>query len=402
MSVPSAAPRFGLNYVPSDMWWYCWTDWDDARVHEDLAAIAGLGCDHVRIHCVWPVFQPNPALVSPAALDRLDALFAHADDAGLDVVVTVLNGWLSGFDFRPAWLVDGVNQFTDAVAVAAQLDLIAAIAGRVGAHRRFLGFDVANEPSVLATDTKNVTTRAQADRWVENLLAHCAATAPGGLHSVGMDHRPWLTDETPFGRATLARTGSVTPLHAWIFFTGALQRYGESGTGVAHLGEYMLELAKAHHLDPDRGVWLQEYGLAPAWTRRDPGDFVEQATASILSVARLWGVTWWCSHDIDRRLTGFVDLEYDLGLLTVGNEVKPAGERFRDVIRDARSGRRPLAVPRTTAVVLPDDRTPDLTFADRFFSLVDDGVAPAIVLQSRAGDAAHLAARGVTDLVAAP
>ena len=89
--------RFGLNYVPSKNWWYSWLDWDEASISDDLHAIASLGFDHVRIHCIWPVFQPNAGCVSSQALDRLAGLMELADGAGLDVCVCALNGWLSGF-----------------------------------------------------------------------------------------------------------------------------------------------------------------------------------------------------------------------------------------------------------------------------------------------------------------
>lgn len=392
--------RFGVNYVPSSGWWYSWVDWDDLTFQKDFAAIAALGCDHIRIHCLWPVFQPNPYLVSETMLGRLAHLLELADAAGLDVIVTVLNGWLSGFDFRPSWLGDDANIFTDRAVIDAELDLLSAIAGRIGPHERFLGFDVANEPSVLSTLTKNVATRAEGDRWVIEILQHCERVAPAKLHSVGMDHLPWLRNDTPFGRPTLAKTGAVTPIHAWIYFTGALERYGETGTGTIHLPEYMLELAKAYHVDPERQVWLQEYGVSREWVHDlCPEDFLERATMASVTVEGLWGVTWWCSHDIDRRLGGFIELEYDLGLLTVNNEVKPIGQRFHDIIHKIRSGQGDVATVRTTAVVLPDELTPDLEFADAFFALIDKGIAPAIVLESRTTDKDYLTSRGISTLV---
>ncbi|MGO1199894.1 MAG: hypothetical protein ACTMKY_08365, partial [Dermabacteraceae bacterium] len=70
--------------------------------------------------------------------------------------------------------------------------------------------------------------------------------------------------------------------------------------------------------------------------------------------------------------------EYDLGLLTVDNEVKPAGARLRDLI--AEHGRDVEPAPRTTTLVLPAGRTPDLDFADEFFALVEAGERPRIVL----------------------
>jgi hypothetical protein len=60
-AAPSSAPpdklRFGANYVPRKRWWYCWQDWDQQAIAEDLSAVADLSLDHIRIQCLWPIFQ---------------------------------------------------------------------------------------------------------------------------------------------------------------------------------------------------------------------------------------------------------------------------------------------------------------------------------------------------------
>lgn len=389
--------RWGVNYVPSTGWWYSWVDWNPTSIAEDFAAIASLGCDHIRIHCLWPLFQPNRHMVSGAMLARLAQLLEIADEHGLDVIITVLNGWLSGFDFRPSWLAHDVNLFTDPDAVAAQKRLISEVALRVGEHPRFLGFDVANEPSVLTQFPMNSLARGEGDRWLTEMLTHCQAVAPSRIHSVGMDHIPWLSD-SGFSRNTLAGTGDVVPIHAWPFFTAALERYGERGTGTLHLSEYMLELAKAYQEAPFRPVWLQEIGISPEWAppERMP-TYVRDVTAAAQTVSGLWGITWWCSHDIDRQLDGFQNLEYDLGLLTVTNTLKPIGEAFQQAIRESRCGAAPAV--KTTALVLQQDMVPDLAFADLFFRLIDTGTRPAIVLAEYAQAASYLADRGIQDVI---
>jgi len=106
-TIPTAAKsglRFGANYVPRKNWWYCWLDWDQQAVVEDLAAIASLGLDHIRIQCLWPFFQPGITNINERALANLHALLDAAAGAGLDVEVTVLNGWMSGLSFMPAWV----------------------------------------------------------------------------------------------------------------------------------------------------------------------------------------------------------------------------------------------------------------------------------------------------------
>src|SRR5258708_20333226 len=67
--------RFGLNYVPRKNWWYCCSDWDAKSIREDLHAIADLGMDHIRIQCLWSLFQPGINFVSSRSPQPLHALF---------------------------------------------------------------------------------------------------------------------------------------------------------------------------------------------------------------------------------------------------------------------------------------------------------------------------------------
>lgn len=389
-------PRIGVNYVPSDGWWYSWVDWNRISIDADLRAIKALGTDHIRIHCLWPLFQPNPTLVSERMLGRLVELLDSAERAGLDVIVTVFNGWLSGFDFRPTWLVPGANIFTDDSARRAEKLLLGRLIQRIHAHPAFLGIDIGNEPNVLSTEKVNPTSGTQGADWSTDLLELCETLAPGKVHSVGVDHNPWLTDETSFDRFRLGEIGAASAVHSWSYFTGALQRYGDSGTGTIHLAEFMLELARAFHTDSSRPVWLQEVGVSLSWLDTiDVPTFVERTLATLPGVNNLWGVTWWCSHDVSRALEGFEDLEYDLGLLTVTNEVKPMGAAFREFVEKT-SWDAPQ--PRTTGLLLPTGTTPDLQFADKFFGLIDSGIKPAIVVEQYSSSA-HLDRRGITQLL---
>ncbi|KJY28650.1 hypothetical protein VR44_24895, partial [Streptomyces katrae] len=68
--------------------------------------------------------------------------------------------------------------------------------------------------------------------------------------------------------------------------------------------------------DPDRPVWLQEVGApAPLVPPEHAAEFAEATLAAALDCPGLWGVTWWCSHDVSRELADFPELEYGLGLL---------------------------------------------------------------------------------------
>ena len=74
--------RFGVNYTPRVGWFHSWLDLDPALVCDDMAAIRSLGADHVRIFPLWPLLQPNRALIWPAAIDDVLTWSTWGDGPG--------------------------------------------------------------------------------------------------------------------------------------------------------------------------------------------------------------------------------------------------------------------------------------------------------------------------------
>jgi len=411
-SPAASGPRFGVNFVPRNRWWYCWQDWDSASMAADLRAVADLGMDHVRIQCLWPLIQPGPSYVSELILDRLHELLDSADRAGLDVEVTVLNGWMSGYPFLPAWTMPlarpskdhNGNIFTDPGAIEAEKLLFRRIAETQAGHRRFLGFDIGNELGVLQ-GLNNPVTQPQADTWATGILSYCDTIAPGRFHVNGVDHQHWFAD-FGFSRENLATAGHASVVHSYGLFTGAFANYGGQGVGSLHLAEYMAELAFAYHRNPLRRVWVEETGVVPDQyiAAAYMPEYMEHLVRNAVGTGKLWGVTWWCSHDFDPSIKGFDDLEYQLGLLDREGRPKPLGRKFAALARELRD------VPqnggsRSTALVVPDRGLsketwpPDWRWGKPFMKLVERGKNPAIVLASRAKDEDYLRQRGITELM---
>jgi hypothetical protein len=169
-----------------------------------------------------------------------------------------------------------------------------------------------------------------------------------------------------------------------------------------HHAAYLIELSKAWADDPHRPVWLQEVGApGPLIPPEHAAAFTEATVAAALDCPDLWGITWWCSHDVSRDLADFPELEYGLGLLT--NDRRPK-DSARALARAAREHRHEPAA-RTTALIVPADPAvrslcaPGGLVFEAFFRLTADGARPTTVLDARADDKEHLAARGITEVV---
>jgi endo-1,4-beta-mannosidase len=395
--------RFGANYVPTEHWWYSWSNWKRDSIRRDLQDIAALNADHIRIQALWPQFQPNANEVNAEALSRLEQLLDDADAIGLDVEVTVLDGQLSGFLFVPAFLIDNRdghvrNVIRNRDIIAAQKRLFMAMATRIGSHPRFMGFDIANEIYWFTQPLKIAFTPAQGDAWMEEILTYCARIAPGKLHVNGVDKWPYEAGPQGFTRRALGRAGSASCVHPWAGFGPIYSRYGPLSTAATHYSEFLVQYMQAFSHDGKRSIWIEEDGCSKQWMREDLiPRWAEASIRHAASCDHLFGITWWCSHDVNRRYTGFNKLEYDLGLYSNDRKLKPLGRMYQSLIREF-DQHPPSIAQRRAAIVIPDAMGSDDMLAE-YMRHIERGVGPQVVLASRRHDNAYLRSRGITHLI---
>lgn len=363
--------RFGVNYLPRENWWYEWGEDDGPRFDEDLRDLADLGLDHVRIQCLWPLFQPNPAWVSPRALRRLTTLLDAAARHGLTVCVTVMDGWLSGFDFRPEWL-KGTSAHTDPVAMRAAELLVTSVAEHVAGHPALWCIDIANEPNVLMS----ALAPGEGEHWARRLLQ--AARRAGVPVTVGVDHAPWMDDASPLSREFVTAASDIVSIHSWPLFTGALEAVGEDRAWA--VADYLAQIARATPGAAGKPLWIQELGVSERWLDGvDSADFAERMLRRAAAVPGVEAITWWASHDISRRFDGFDELEYGLGLIDERGRLKPLGRRVTDVMRELRAAP-PLPPRPSDPLAVPAGGQPDIGFARAWFEQMDPVVGPEIAL----------------------
>ncbi|TPQ23002.1 glycosyl hydrolase [Streptomyces sporangiiformans] len=408
---PAPALRFGVNYTPRRGWFHSWHDFDPGQAREDLAQIAGLGLDHVRVFHLWPLLQPNRTLVRPAAVDQLVRLVDLAAEAGLDVLVDGVQGHLSSFDFYPEWTRSWHhrNVFTDPDAVEAQAELLRVLGRALAGRPHLIGLQLGNELNNMVEH--NPVTVQQVDHYLDTLLAAArdglSGAAPGHRHLVTHSayDAAWYGDDHPFTPEASARKGDLTTVHPWVFSGDCARRYGPRSPQVLHLAEYGVEIAKAYADDPARPVWVQETGAPePHIPAGDAPEFARATVRNAAGCTGLWGVTWWCSHDVDRSLADFPELEYTLGLFDSAGHAKPIATAFADTVAELRAEPRSVP-PRDTALILdctPGTRSvsgPGGACFEAWMRLRTEGVRPAVVLAARADDGGYLAARGIREVV---
>lgn len=396
--------RFGVNYVPSQSWWYCWQNWHRDSIRRDLDDIESLRADHIRIQLLWPIFQPNSAFVSDEALAHLEELLDDAAARGLDVEVTVLDGQLSGFLFEPAFLIDNQNgrarnMVTDAGVVSTEKRLFMRLARRIGGHPAFLGFDISNEVYWFTQPLHMAYTAAEGDAWMESLLAYCERIAPGRMHVNGVDKWPYESSTVNgFTRNALSRAGAASCIHPWAGFGPIYPRYGPLSNAATHYAEFLLQYMQAFSARGSRTLWIEEDGCSRMWMPQNTIPiWAERSIRNAVSCDHLFGITWWCSHDVNPALRGFNRLEYDLGLYTNDRKLKPLGRTFRDLVIEF-DARPPIPLARPAAMVIQDQAGSD-DVLPHYLRCLESGIRPQIVLHSRAHDASYMSARGITRLI---
>lgn len=205
--------------------------------------------------------------------------------------------------------------------------------------------------------------------WIDTLLDAAATAAPGRDHLHATYDAVWYVDDHPFVPAHVSRQGALASLPSWVF-NGTAQAYGPLSHESVHHARYLLELARAFGAEAPTPLWLQEVGAPLNVMAADKAPRFARATIATLATCRdLWGVTWWCSHDVDRGLADFPEVEYSLGLLDVHQHVKPVGGAVADAMLEVQQGWAPPPV---------DASAP---FFEAWMARARDGEVPMIRLE---------------------
>jgi len=347
-----ARHRFGVNYTPSHNWWFCWNDWNADPIRRDLDAIAALGADHLRLMLIWPYFQPNLTWVSGAHLERLSQLLALMEERGLDALVTVFTGQLSGWYFLPPFNKPDPALYTDGEIWKAQELLIGELARTMKPHRNLMGFDFGNEMNTCWT-----APLADGDAWMRKMFALMNEALPGCIHVNGVDHHPWFQAATFSPRALAASRLPV--IHAYPYWAEALKYGGPMDPPSTKILAAFATLVRSYAGNAQKPVFAGEFNTCiEALGEKEQAVWLEKAVGAGIEAGVSW-FTYWDSHDVSRKFA-FNSLEYSLGLLTNEGKVKEQGRAFKQLAEAWRG--KAVAFPKGAAPDPPAEHNFDATW----------------------------------------
>jgi endo-1,4-beta-mannosidase len=351
-------PWIGANFWSRTGGPRMWTRYDAEIVRQELATLAGHGCNVTRCFCYWPDFVPEPELLDQDVLDRFaDFLDAHVE-LGIGTIPTFIVGHMSGENWDPAWRGDR-DLYRDAWLVAQQAWFAGEIAARFGAHPAVAGWLVSNEMPLYGGSG----TSAEIAAWARPILD--AVRAAGATQPISLGDGGWGVEVTGVDNGYSLRT--LAPL---VDFVGP-HVYPMEDDEVRQLltAAFVCELASGF----DRPVVLEEFGVSSDFAADEhAADYYRLVLHSTLMAGARGWIAWNnCDYDDLRDQDPYRHhvFEMHFGLTDRTGRPKPQlheVERFAGLVSElADRGWKPLAGE--VALVVPEHFEREFPFTDPAF-----------------------------------
>jgi endo-1,4-beta-mannosidase len=354
--------RLGVNYLPPGAGMAWMRPYNPALTRTHFRRAAGAGFDSVRVFLPWEDAQPDPGTVDPTVLGHLVDVADAAGEAGVELIVTLFTGHMSGVNWIPAWATgsgsessgplrgasgdrrfrvvaggrvqpdeSGLrNWYTDPEVTAAQERLAGAAARALAGHPAIWAWDLGNENSNCTVPPDHLAGEA----WLARMAGAIRAADPGRPITIGT-HMEDLEEDRGIGPAEAARHCDFVCMHGYPIYAA----WAEGPTD-HHLLPFLAQVTR--WLAGGADVLFEEFGLptAPDTLADSAGPpLVSEASAAAytgrsldaLRQAGCTGALLWCFSDYDEALFRLPPLdlathERSFGLWRADGSPKPALE----------------------------------------------------------------------------
>ena len=200
----------GCNYWASNAGCNMWHNWDEQTVREDLALLSKSGMNCLRVFPIWSDFQPatpiygaggmireyrmadgsrpqNRWFLDETMLQRFETLCDVAAENGIQLIVGLLTGWMSGGLFVPP-VLNGINLRTDPRALLWEQRFVEGFVTRTKRHPAIVAWDHGNECNCMW----HTATRDEAAAWTMAITNAIRANDPTrpvitGIHDLSLN-----------------------------------------------------------------------------------------------------------------------------------------------------------------------------------------------------------------------
>ncbi|TMK49243.1 MAG: hypothetical protein E6G66_09250 [Actinobacteria bacterium] len=274
MTAESGHFRLGVNYLPPGAGMAWLKPYHPALTRMHFRRAAGAGFDSVRVFLPWEDAQPAAGTVDPAVLGHLVDVADTAGETGVELIVTLFTGHMSGVNWIPSWatglgyrdrrfrVVSGGrvqpdksglrNWYTDPEVTAAQERLAGAAARALAGHPAVWAWDLGNENSNCTVPPD----RPAGDAWLERMAGAIRVADPGRPITIGT-HMEDLEEDRGIGPAEVARHCDFVCMHGYPIYAG----WAEGPTD-HHLLPFLARVTR--WLSGGADVLFEEFGLPTA------------------------------------------------------------------------------------------------------------------------------------------
>ncbi len=187
-----------------------WHNWDESAVREDLALLAQSGMNCLRVFPIWSDFQPvtpvyggggvvraytmadgslpsNRWYLDEEMLRRFETLCDIAKENGIELIVGLLTGWMSGRLYIPP-VLNGVNLRNDPRALLWEQRFVEGFVTRLKHHTAIAAWDHGNECNCMW----QTASRDEAAAWTMAITNAIRAADPSrpvisGIHDLSLN-----------------------------------------------------------------------------------------------------------------------------------------------------------------------------------------------------------------------
>lgn len=338
----------GVNYWASHAGTNMWRDWKIDVIEKDFKELKEKKIKVLRVFPLWCDFQPIDMLlghagtpmeiafgedflgngeeeragVSSESILKFSKFLDLAAKYELKVIVSLINGWMSGRCFFPPAL-KGKNVITDPFCVMWEVRYIKYFVKHFRDRSEIIAWEPGNECNCLG----KVSSSAEAWNWTNSIVAaikNVDDTRPvlSGMHSLACGDYWNIEDQ--------AELCDVLTIHPYVLFTPCCDFDGiVSPRAVMHSAAELslyADIGKKNCLVEEIGSFGSLMG-----SKKKTADFIRANLFTAWAYNGL-GMFWWTAFDqmhLKHAPYEWCDCERELGLFDQNGTAKPIAEEFK-------------------------------------------------------------------------